>query len=173
MQSAANPYQSPRLNDNKPHHAAALDTLSISWRRGIAAAMVAGLVAANTWMAVMTAIVLITETSPREFVRSPEFPAILLTLGLAIYPFFLLAALPALANYTPATRRGMARLMWPSVVLMMLGFFMMGMMGYVLPRAFDYWVGLVLCELLSFLPLILWGLLSTLGQIRRDRQTLG
>jgi hypothetical protein len=66
VEPPANPYQSPRLNDNKPHQAAALDTPSISWRRGIAAAMVAGLVAANTWMVVMTAIVLITETSPRE-----------------------------------------------------------------------------------------------------------
>lgn len=173
MESPFNPYQSPQQSGSVPVYAGAPLERSISWRRGIVAALVAGSAAVAILMAFFTVALLDFDgPSPWEFLLSSEWIEALLVFSLLGYPFFLLTGMPALASYAPATRRGMGRLIVPHFLLLTLGFLLMSVSDDVLPERADGSV-FALTELMSFSPMLLWGIFTTLRQINLDRKALG
>lgn len=172
MQSAANPYQSPTHPGGKPLQPAGPYARFISWRRGFFAAAVAGMVGAAIPMFIVMGFLFAMTPSVRgEETTGLQFDEALMISSVMATPFMLLASMAALANYTPATRRGMIPILGQQASMLMLGIGMMIFLGMVLPEErFD---GIVVIVSLagSFSLMILWGIFSTLRQVRHDRMT--
>lgn len=111
--------------------------------------------------------------SPRHYVASPVFIDEALRSTIIGAPFFLLFGMAALANYTPATRRGMSRILLRQMLILLCGFALLLVLGAIVPE--EYLDGIVgaICLAASFVPMIVWGIYSTRRQIRLDRNTLG
>ena len=169
MEPPANPYQSPQHPGGKPIQPAAPYAQFISWSRGILAAAFAGMVgAAIPMIFVMGFLFAMTPSMRGEETTGLQFDEALIISSVMATPFMLLTSMAALANYTPATRRGMISMLGQQASMLVLGIGMMIFLGMVLPQEQFDGIVVIVSMVSCLMPMMLWGIFSTLRQIRRD-----
>lgn len=99
-----------------------------------------------------------------------QFGEALLASMLAAIPFVLMSSLAALANSTPATRRGMLAMLGQQPVMLAFGITIMMLRSTFIPQHALLGRVLEVCMVGCLAPAILCGIVSTLQQIRLGQQ---